>query len=88
MLLGHINFQMQSKHERSYDRSRQVQGIVLELIEDVNLKFITLWSVKIKRKKTTTANGSYLICPDYRARESTRGEYGTATRIRYYYKQQ
>ena len=79
---------MHSKHERSYDRSRQVQGTVLELIDDVNLKFITLWSVKIKRKKTTAANGSYLICPDYWARESTRGEYGTGTQIRYCYKQQ
>jgi hypothetical protein len=43
-------FQMHFKDERSYDRSRQVQRIVLELIEDVNLELVTLWSVKIKRK--------------------------------------
>ena len=42
---------MHLKDERPYNRSCQVQRIVLELIEDVNLKLVTLWSVKIKGKR-------------------------------------
>ena len=44
--------------------------------------------VSKSKEDETTADGSYLICPDYWTRESTRGERGPKRRIKYRFKQQ
>jgi hypothetical protein len=41
----HIKIPNASQKERSYNRSHQVQGIVLKFIANVNLKSVTLKSV-------------------------------------------
>lgn len=43
--------------ERSYDGSWQVQGIVVEIIGDLNLELVTLWNVKIKREGKLLTKG-------------------------------
>ena len=46
----HIKAPNASPKERSYNRSCQVQGIVVKFIGDLNLEPVTLWNVEIKRK--------------------------------------
>ncbi len=36
---------------RSYNRSYQVQGVVRELIGDLDFQFIPLWCVKVEKKE-------------------------------------
>lgn len=47
---GHIKVPNVPVKGRSYNRSCQVQGIVVEFIVNLNLEPVTLWNVKITRK--------------------------------------
>lgn len=47
---GYIKVPNPSPKERSYNRSCQVQGIVVEFIGDLNLEQVTLWNVNIKKE--------------------------------------